>query len=479
MDKKRGFISYSWSDADHQDWVTNLANRLVQDGVDIKYDKWDLKEGHDKYAFMESMVNSSDIDKVLIILDKNYCIKADNRKGGVGTETLIITPQLYENVQQEKFIPIVVDLDENGQPYLPAYLRGRIYVDLSNPEHFEVNYEKLLRVIYDRPSLTKPKLGIPPKYLFEDTPFHFKTTTLVRSFDSQIEKNPNRANTYLRDFLDEYYNNLHEFRLDTLDTSTMGQNALDKLTQYAPLRNDYIQFLDKLLRSEVRFDFDTILRFFERLPLLFGPPKSETDHEFRQSWRYRHFRLTTHELFLYTVSVALKNFRYDFLEELFHARYLVQEYEYNYKNEPQTFEALSFYYEDIDDFYRELRGKNYYNVHAELMATRVPDFYDRETFLKADLFCYYIAQLHDLRWFPLTYVYLGEYGYSFEFFNRLVSMRHFEKTKGVLGFDNVDDFKAKVITSLKIDSPGYNGGFRSRIPGLERFVNCERIGTEK
>ncbi|MCH5717837.1 toll/interleukin-1 receptor domain-containing protein [Niabella hibiscisoli] len=94
MDKKRGFISYSWSDADHQDWVTNLANRLVQDGVDIKYDKWDLKEGHDKYAFMESMVNSSDIDKVLIILDKNYCIKADNRKGVLEPRRSSLPPAL-------------------------------------------------------------------------------------------------------------------------------------------------------------------------------------------------------------------------------------------------------------------------------------------------------------------------------------------------------------------------------------------------
>ena len=42
------FISYSWSsDA----LVLELANRLVSHGVDVVLDKWDLKEGNDKFEF--------------------------------------------------------------------------------------------------------------------------------------------------------------------------------------------------------------------------------------------------------------------------------------------------------------------------------------------------------------------------------------------------------------------------------------------
>ena len=42
------FISYSWS----SDWlVVPLAERLVSHGVDVILDKWDLKEGQDKYTF--------------------------------------------------------------------------------------------------------------------------------------------------------------------------------------------------------------------------------------------------------------------------------------------------------------------------------------------------------------------------------------------------------------------------------------------
>ena len=43
------FISYAWGSGD---LVLGLAQRLVSHGVDVVLDKWELKEGQDKYAFM-------------------------------------------------------------------------------------------------------------------------------------------------------------------------------------------------------------------------------------------------------------------------------------------------------------------------------------------------------------------------------------------------------------------------------------------
>lgn len=54
------FISYAWGSSD---LVLELAQRLVSHGVDVVLDKWDLKEGQDKYAFMERCVNDSEITK--------------------------------------------------------------------------------------------------------------------------------------------------------------------------------------------------------------------------------------------------------------------------------------------------------------------------------------------------------------------------------------------------------------------------------
>ena len=86
------FISYSWTTHEYEEKVVALAEKLVEMGVDVVMDKWDLVEGAEINAYMEKMVTDKSISKVLILCDKAYAEKADNRKGGVGTETLIITP---------------------------------------------------------------------------------------------------------------------------------------------------------------------------------------------------------------------------------------------------------------------------------------------------------------------------------------------------------------------------------------------------
>ncbi len=89
------FISYSWTSEEHENWVLNLATELRESGVDVILDKWDLKEGNDALAFMEKMVTDPKVRKVALICDRIYSEKADDRSGGVGTETQIITPEIY------------------------------------------------------------------------------------------------------------------------------------------------------------------------------------------------------------------------------------------------------------------------------------------------------------------------------------------------------------------------------------------------
>ncbi|MGH2509030.1 MAG: toll/interleukin-1 receptor domain-containing protein [Ktedonobacteraceae bacterium] len=63
MSAPKLFISYSWSNAQHEQWVVELATNIRESGIDVILDKWDLKEGHDAYAFMEQMVSDSAIEK--------------------------------------------------------------------------------------------------------------------------------------------------------------------------------------------------------------------------------------------------------------------------------------------------------------------------------------------------------------------------------------------------------------------------------
>ncbi len=167
-DNPKVFISYSWSSPQHEEFVLNLATKLMADGVDVRLDKLDLKEGYDKYHFMEQMVTDDNISKVLIVCDAKYQEKVNSKIGGVGTESQIISSEVYAKAKQEKFIPIIAELDSSGNPCVPIFLKSRIFIDLSSDEKFGDEYDKLLRSIYNRPLNNKPLLGKVPSYLFNE-----------------------------------------------------------------------------------------------------------------------------------------------------------------------------------------------------------------------------------------------------------------------------------------------------------------------
>lgn len=157
----RVLISYSWTSEAYQREAVRLAERLVSDGVDVVIDVWDLHLGHDKYAYMERCVTDKTITKVLILCDEEYAAKADGRTGGVGDETMIITPEVYGKARQEKFVPVVMERDSDGEPFLPAYLKSRIYVDLSDGGRW-AQYDELLANIQGKQRWVKPPLPASP-----------------------------------------------------------------------------------------------------------------------------------------------------------------------------------------------------------------------------------------------------------------------------------------------------------------------------
>ena len=91
------FISYSWTNQQHQDRVREWAERLINDNVQGVMDLFDLKEGDDKYAYMERMVADDSVTHVLMFCDRRYAEKADKQKdtSGVGTESQIISGEIY------------------------------------------------------------------------------------------------------------------------------------------------------------------------------------------------------------------------------------------------------------------------------------------------------------------------------------------------------------------------------------------------
>jgi hypothetical protein len=414
---------------------------------------------------------------VLIIVDKKYAEKANDRAGGVGAETQIITPNVYGEVRQEKFIPIVTELDENGKAYMPSYLSAAFYIDMSTAVDYENSYEQLLRNIYGRPSHPRPTRGKAPAYLTENTPMHYKTSTILRGFDSQLDRHPNRINSLLTEFTEEFFENLKSFVISDdipAELNKVGPAVLSILHQYQQLRNDYAGILDKSLKSGLNIDYGLFFRLLENIPMLLDPTDSR-----KQTWqpfRYEHFKLIVHELFLHTVAIGLRNNQYEFLEEVFHQCYLIKNRAR--KSDPETFSGFYMTYNLIDDFYKKKNDTNYYSVHADLMMSNTNGLIDKDSLVRADMISHYVARLNNGLWFPLTYIYGDTYRRDLDFFARLVSKKHFEKIKGILGVDTITELREKImLTDEKHREKGYSQGFADRIPPLSRFIEPDSIGT--
>ncbi len=160
----RLFVSYSWSNQQHMDWVVQLATDLRTNGVDTVLDKWHLREGQDAYAFMEQMVTKADVNKVIIVCDGKYAERADQRVGGVGAESQIMSGELYGKVDQTKFVAVCRENDDNGRALLPAFLRSRIYIDFVDDSLYSDRLEQLLRWCYDKPLYIEPEIGLAPVF---------------------------------------------------------------------------------------------------------------------------------------------------------------------------------------------------------------------------------------------------------------------------------------------------------------------------
>lgn len=184
------FISYSWTTREHEEWVLELATRLVSFGVDVIIDKWLLREGHDLHAFMEQMVTDDDIQKVILVCDKAYAEKANSREGGVGKEAQIISGEIYSKKDQSKFVAVVTEKDKNGYPYIPAYYISRIYIDMSDKATYNDNFERIIRWIYDKQLHEKPELGKIPSFLTgkKGDKLNFVNDEQVKTTTSAYEK---------------------------------------------------------------------------------------------------------------------------------------------------------------------------------------------------------------------------------------------------------------------------------------------------
>jgi len=154
------FISYSWDDDEHKDWVRALAERLRADGIEAMLDQWTAVPGDQLPHFMENAVAHNDF--VLIVCTARYRSRSEAREGGVGYEGDIITGALLHGRNQRKFIPVL--RRGNWRDAAPLWLAGKYYVDLRDGPRFDPQYEDLVSTLRGT-RLQAPPVGRAPTSL--------------------------------------------------------------------------------------------------------------------------------------------------------------------------------------------------------------------------------------------------------------------------------------------------------------------------
>ncbi len=465
------FISYSWSDAEHEQWVIDLASELRESGVDVILDKWDLKEGHDAVAFMEKMVTDTEIKKVAIICDQTYSSKADGRAGGVGTETQIISREVYENQAQEKFVAVVCEKDENGKAYLPTYYKSRIYIDLSENDRYADNFERLLRWIFDKPLYVKPELGNKPSFLAEGEHISLGTTAIYKRCIDAIKNHKPHASGALDEYCTAFTENLERFRISTSE-GEFDDVVVKNIEEFLPFRNEAIQLFIAIAQYAREEQFiQRLHRFFESMiPYMDKPQSISQWHD----WDFDNYKFVVHELFLYALAILLKHDRIEFTNYLLqHQYYLPGRSDYG----RDVMVSFHVFQEYMRSFERRSQRLGRQSVRADLLKERCAGTgIEFRYLLQADFVAFMRSELEVQdsyrHWWPETLLYLRSNS-PFEIFARSASKAYFNKSKALLAIDVPKDleplFKAYRDGSRKLPKWGFDSLDPASLLGYENL----------
>jgi hypothetical protein len=440
------FISYSWTSPDHEAWVLKFAEDLASQGVNVVLDKWDLKPGHDANAFMESMVTKPSVKKVVLVCDEAYVKKSDGRSGGAGTEAQIISPKLYAETQQDKFVAVVRERDANGKAFLPAYYGGRIYIDLSNASSYGSEFDRLLRWVFDKPLYVRPEKGAVPAFLDETrAPAKIASSVVFHRASEAIRSNAPNSAAALSEYFDLIIGGLELFRVKTADNdrNTFDDVVVSSIDEFTPYRNELIELFATIARYAPQESMlITLHRFFEKcIPFMNTPSNVHT----YMDWDYDNYRFVVHELFLYCIAAFLK------LEHFNAAAYFVdvEYYWVNRFDNEKTMHQFTVFREHVRTFeHRNARlNFNRLSVRADKLKERnAGTGVEFQYIMAADFILYYRGETADRYggWFPETLLYVDRHAGPFEMFSRAKSKAYFEKIKALLAVGDKAEFEQKI-----------------------------------
>lgn len=158
----KAFISHDSRDKNR--FVKDFATKLLENGIDVWYDDWELQLGDSLMKIFEEIPKCD----VFITIISKYSI---NSKWVKEESDSGFIKKIENNM---KFLPIILMEEDFEIPnYLTHLVQCRIY-DINN---YETEFNRIISTIY---GLTdKPQLENPPKYVLETQIFGLKRTDTI------------------------------------------------------------------------------------------------------------------------------------------------------------------------------------------------------------------------------------------------------------------------------------------------------------
>lgn len=468
------FISYNWTSEEHKNRVKEWADRLIGDGIEVIIDIYDLKEGYDKYAFMETMVTDKTITHVLVICDKMYAEKADKRRAGVGTESQLISQEVYGKVKQDKFIPLICEY-QDSKGCTPVFFNSVIHIDFSSLEKVNENWEQLIRLLYGKPQYVKPKTGKIPAYILEEnstpaTEAQAKYNTFKHAFMS----GKGSIDLYRTDFIDSCMRYIDSYRIRTPINGNISEKVLADLKQMKAIRD---LFCDWILIECPSLDENKVVDILtsdilEKLMELRSIP--EELNAYSKEWFGAHI-IFTYEVFLYIIASLIKIKSYNVLQKIYKYHYTLPLNEGSSSYHFDTFETFRQHTDILQHIYSTKEIK--YNSSTVEFIRRNADRNDIKfiDIIQADLLTLLISiTFPNFSWCPDT-MYYCPYHERFPLFIKAERIADFKNLCIITGIQNKEDF-------LKKFNEGYAKSrdylvYNYRIRNFREILNVDKWGT--
>ena len=366
----------------------------------------------------------------------------------------------------------------------PTYYTSRIYIDFTNTEEESLQFERLVRWIYDKPLHIPPKLGKAPSYIVEDgTVVKIQTSVTYSRAIEAIKANKSFYVASVSDFFDDILRGLPEFNPDR-EADPYDDEVVKFIDAFTPYRNEIINILEALTKYAPDTSYlEPTKKFLEG----FYPftVRGEDDLSCRE-WDWDVHKFLHHEIFLYIIAVLIKREKFKEACNLINGEYFIKN-----AHEKAKLKDVSLFRKHLKSLEfrndRLSQGKNSkrLSIHADMLKERCSGISITFTeLMQADFVLYLSRYIHaedtDWRmpWFPITLIYVSYDRSGFEIFIRAETSAGMNNIQTLLNIPNkqpISDLLNRIQNEGAV-APRFDG-FRSI--SVSELSNYDKLGTRK